>query len=240
VQLEAGVQSLDPEVTARIGRRQDPERALAVISRLVRETGTHLHADLLIGLPGEGLTGLAASFDRLLATGCHEIQLGLLKRLRGAPIARHDAGWGMVYRGSPPYDVLQTARLDFATLQRLRRLARYFDLVFNSGNFARTARLIGRGASAFAGWLELADWLYDRSGQTAGIALHRLAGLLFEQLTGPRGYAPDEVANRLAADYARVPGRHLPRTIAAHVTVTPTRVSSASTTALPKRQRRRD
>ena len=34
----------------------------------------------------------------------------MLKRLRGTPIVRHDAEWGMVYSPHPPYEVLQTER----------------------------------------------------------------------------------------------------------------------------------
>ena len=43
----------------------------------------HLHADLIVGLPGETLESFAAGFDRLVALGPQEIQVGILKRLRG-------------------------------------------------------------------------------------------------------------------------------------------------------------
>src|SRR2546427_6775271 len=42
------------------------------------------------GLPGETLDSFAAGFDRLVGLGPQEIQVGLLKRLRGTPIVRHD------------------------------------------------------------------------------------------------------------------------------------------------------
>jgi hypothetical protein len=45
--------------------------------------------------------------------GPHEIQVGILKRLRGTPIVRHDAEHGMVYAAEPPYEVLQTAAVPF-------------------------------------------------------------------------------------------------------------------------------
>jgi hypothetical protein len=81
----------------------------------------------------------AAGFDRLIALGPQEIQVGILKRLRGTPIVRHDAEWQMVYNPHPPYEILQNKLIDFATMQRLRRFARYWDLVGNSGNFIETA-----------------------------------------------------------------------------------------------------
>src|SRR5262249_53152035 len=66
----------------------------------------------------------------------------ILKRLRGTPIVRHDAEWKMVYNPHPPYEILQTKLIDFATMQKLRRFARYWDLVGNSGNFIETTPLI--------------------------------------------------------------------------------------------------
>lgn len=53
-----------------------------------------------------------------------EIQVGMLKRLRGTSIVRHDGAFGMVYSPYAPYEVLQTKDIDFATMQRLRRFAR--------------------------------------------------------------------------------------------------------------------
>jgi len=52
------------------------------------ETGVHIHADLIVGLPGESVESFAAGFDRLIALRPQEIQVGILKRLRGTPIVR--------------------------------------------------------------------------------------------------------------------------------------------------------
>ena len=93
----------------------------------------HLGDVYYSGLPGEDLAGFARGFDRLVALNPDEIQVGLLKRLRGVPIARHDAEWGMVYSPAAPYEILQTRLIDYATMQRLRRFARYWDLVANKG-----------------------------------------------------------------------------------------------------------
>ena len=110
----------------------------------------HIHADLIAGLPGESLESFAAGFDRLVALGPHEIQVGILKRLRGTPIVRHDAEWQMVYNPHPPYEILQNRLIDFATMQKLRRFARYWDLVGNSGNFVETTPLIWSNAGEAA------------------------------------------------------------------------------------------
>ena len=133
---------------------------------------------MIAGLPGEALESFAAGFDRLVSLGPHEIQVGILKRLRGTPIGRHDAEWGMVYNPHPPYEILQSRLIDFATMQRMRRFARYWDLVGNSGNFVESAPLIwSGGASPFRAFMRWSDWLHGRIGRTDGIALARQACL---------------------------------------------------------------
>jgi hypothetical protein len=104
-----------------------------------------LHADLIVGLPGETLESFGQGFDRLIRLGPQEIQVGILKRLRGTPIIRHDAEWRMVYNPHPPYEVLSTRTLDFATLARLRRFAKFWDLFGNSGNFVESLPLLWAG-----------------------------------------------------------------------------------------------
>ena len=142
LQFEVGIQSFNEEVCQLISRRQDYRKLEDNLHFLRQHTGVHIHADLIVGLPGETLESFAAGFDRLLGLGPQEIQVGLLKRLRGTPIARHDGEWQMVYNSHPPYEILQNKLINFATMQKLRRFARYWDLVGNSGNFVETTPLL--------------------------------------------------------------------------------------------------
>ena len=169
-----------------------------------------LHADLIFGLPGETLQSFAEGFDRLQAVGVHEIQLGLLKRLRGAPIDRHTQTCGMVYDSQPPYALLRSDCLDFATVQRFGRMARYWDLVGNGGRFAQSLQLLLRGPSAFAAFLRWSDWLWQRSGKTHEFAYEALVDLLFDHLVQERGLEPPEVQAALLADYCASGARGKP------------------------------
>ena len=172
LQFEVGVQTFNEAVSKNISRRQDYGRLEENFRFLRGQTGVHVHADLIVGLPGETLESFAAGFDRLVALGPQEIQVGILKRLRGTPIVRHDQPWQMVYSPHPPYEILRNNLLDFPALQRLRRFARHWDLVGNSGNFIETTPLIwSGGASPFASFMKWSDWLHARSGQTT--ARHR-------------------------------------------------------------------
>lgn len=144
LQFEVGVQTFNDDVAVLISRRQDNEQLAANFRFLREQTGVHIHADLIAGLPGETLDSFAAGFDRLLALRPQEIQLGILKRLRGTPIIRHDAAEQMIYSPSAPYEVLSTRVLSAADLGRVRQLARMWDLLGNSGNFVETLPLLWR------------------------------------------------------------------------------------------------
>ncbi len=206
LQFEVGVQTFNEQTGALIQRKQNYARLEDNFRYLRGQTGVHIHADLIAGLPGETLESFAAGFDRLVALGPQEIQVGILKRLRGTPISRHDTAWGMAYSAGPPYEILQNRLIPFADMQRLRRFAKYWELVGNSGNFVETAPLLWADAP-FAGFLAFSDWLYTQVGRTDSIALVRLMQLLFAFLTQQRGLDPVRVAPVLWSDYRRG-GRH--------------------------------
>jgi radical SAM superfamily enzyme YgiQ (UPF0313 family) len=237
LQFEIGIQTFDPDVGMRIHRRQNLDRLEDNLRFLRQQTGVHLHADLIVGLPGESIDSFAAGFDRLLGLEPHEIQVGILKRLRGTPIVRHDAPWGMIYSPDPPYEILQSHALDFATVQRLRRFARYWDLVANSGNFVQTCPLLWKNEpSPFRAFLNWSDWAHARTGSQHGIALARLARLLFEYLILARSLAAELVRSALNSDFTRL-DRELPP-LQPPGAVQACCDPSASTTRRGKRQRR--
>lgn len=209
MQLEVGVQTFNPEVATLISRRQNYERLEDNFRYLRAQTTAHLHADLIAGLPGETLESFAAGFDRLVALRPHEIQVGILKRLRGTPISRHDQSWDMAYSPLPTYEILRNKLIDFPTMQRLRRFARYWDLIGNSGNFVETTPLVWCAAnndvtaSPFFSFLRLSDWLNEREGRHHAIALVTLMELLFAFLTTELGQNPSTVAATLWRDFQR-------------------------------------
>jgi radical SAM superfamily enzyme YgiQ (UPF0313 family) len=218
LQFEVGVQTFDQAVCGNISRRQDYARLEENFRFLRAHTGVHIHADLIAGLPGETLESFAAGFDRLVALGPQEIQVGILKRLRGTPITRHDQTWEMVYSAHPPYEILRNKLLDFALLQRVRRMARFWDMVANSGNFVETTPLLWHGGlSPFAAFMKWSDWLYARVGRQHAIALARLAELLFEYLTVEPGLPAAEVAEVMWRDWQRAGRREKPEFLAGHI-----------------------
>jgi hypothetical protein len=239
LQFEVGVQTLDDDTAKRISRRQDVKKLAENLRFLREETGVHVHADLIAGLPGEDLASFGRGFDRLLAMRPQEIQVGILKRLRGTPIVRHDAEWGMVYSPDAPYEVLATKLIDFPTMQRIRRFSRYWDLVANSGNFIETTPLIWAGGdSPFESFLAFSDWLFAQVGQSHGIALVQLAEKLFRFLVDVRGLPKQMVAETIWQDYQRGGRSDRPAFLAEFVAPADTRVGRSQRGNIPTRQAR--
>ncbi|MEO5861116.1 MAG: DUF4080 domain-containing protein [Burkholderiales bacterium] len=200
LQFEIGIQTWNAEVQTLISRRQDNDKSAANIAWLRNESAAHLHVDLIVGLPGEDVESFGKGFDRLVALNPHDIQVGILKRLRGTPIDRHSQKFKMRYNPAPPYNILATDRIDFGAMQRLSRFARYWELVANSGRFPRTVPIL-LGDAPFERFLRFSDWLFAKTGRTHEIALERLYDFLFECMTGDFRESSDLTASILYTDY---------------------------------------
>lgn len=200
LQFEIGVQTFDPIIQERISRRQNNEKTIDNIRWLREHTGAHLHTDLIFGLPGDTLENFADSFNQLVELKPQEIQLGILKRLRGAPLNRHNQTYDLRYNPQAPYNIIHSREIDFQTLQRVNRMARFWDLIANSGRFPHTLPLI-LGDDAFRRFLRLSDRLYQVGGRTWKIALKRLFEMLYLELTETFEIDASEVSKALLADH---------------------------------------
>jgi radical SAM superfamily enzyme YgiQ (UPF0313 family) len=216
LQFEVGIQTWDAEVAKLVSRRLDKEKTRDNFQFLVESTGVHIHADLIAGLPGETLESFARGFDSVSQLKPHEIQVGILKRLRGTPIIRHDAEWGMLYQEQAPYTVLQTRTMSFQTLQDIGRFAHFWDLIANSGNFKETLAYLRHRAAArqdgslFWQFWDLARFLSVRHPQGHGIALIRLLESMWEYLRSLPGVDPDSIRAMLLRDYTGTVSRDIP------------------------------
>ena len=197
-----------------------------------------MHADLIFGLPGETLASFAEGFDRLHELAPHEIQFGILKRLRGTPITRHTADFEMAYDPQTPYTILQNSTIDFITMQRIQRFARYWEMVANSGRFALGLKLLLRPGSAFHHFLNFSDWLWQTTAKTHEFALEKLVDLLFDHLTAVRGLAGDDVRAALLADYRASGARGRPQCLGDLLNAGRTALTAGADKSRSERQKR--
>ena len=181
LRLEIGIQTLNAEVSARIGRPSKPEKELETLRFLREKTNAVIHADLIAGLPGEDLASFGRGFDRLwlALNGATlqsaektpaknapraEIQLGILKFLPGAPISRHIEAFKMRYNPLPPYEIEETSSISAPDLLRIKNFARFWELIINRSlaGFAETGPVFDK-------FMALSDKLYAHFGRNWGI-----------------------------------------------------------------------
>ncbi len=212
--IELGIQSFNETVSERV-RRPGVKSIDAALNFLLNTVRAEVHADLIVGLPGESWDSIANGFDRLWAHQPHEIQVGVLKHLPGTNLQRHAAAHRLVFDPKPPYALLASDHLSTTDLARLNRFAAYWDRLGNRRLFPRTLPFIMCShASAFTAFMHLSDWLHAGFGRAHGIDLNDMITALYAYLTYELRYPRAMIRDALRADFCaegRRPERALPR-----------------------------
>jgi len=210
LQLEIGIQTLNPEIANNISRPLKLDKIQQNIIFLQNQTQAHIHLDLIVGLPGESLESFGKNLDKLVSISSCEIQIGILKKLSGTFINRHDEEQGMVYSNIPPYDILKNNELSFKDIQIMKRFSRFWDLTYNSSNFTSSVSLIWGNKSVFNNFYAFCLWMYEQTNSTYKISLQRLGELLFKYLTDVKDLDEVFVAKYMLEDMMRLKGRAIP------------------------------
>jgi len=210
LQLEIGIQTLNLEVADNISRLLNLKKVDENISFLEHHTHAHIHLDLIVGLPGETLKSFGANLDKLVSLSSCEIQIGILKKLSGTHIKRHDEEFGMIYSDKPPYDILQNADLSFSDIQMMKRFARFWDLTYNSGNFKKSILLLWKDESVYENFHLFSLWIFQQTSSTWKISLQRLGELLFRYLNEIKKLPAQTVAKEMLEDMMKLKGRAIP------------------------------
>jgi radical SAM superfamily enzyme YgiQ (UPF0313 family) len=173
LRLEIGIQTLNPEVAARINVPSNPQKELETLQSLRKTTNAIIHADLIAGLPGEDLESFGKGFDNLwLALSKDndsknrnvEIQLGILKLLPGTPICRFKDQFKMRYNHLPPYEIEETSAIPENDLKRIKNFARFWEMIVNRGLVS-----IPKEKPVFKEFMSLSDNLVGYFGRNWGI-----------------------------------------------------------------------
>jgi radical SAM superfamily enzyme YgiQ (UPF0313 family) len=134
-QFEIGIQTTTEEVQTTVHRKQSNTKLFNTIKALIQQDRVHLHCDLIFGLPGETLDELMASFTEVLKLKPHELQLGFLKFLPGAPIRDKIESHEYRFLSFPPYEFLSHKDLSAEEVRFLKQFNETFDLFYNSKRF---------------------------------------------------------------------------------------------------------
>jgi len=161
-------------------------------------------------LPGERLESFGRNLDELMRMSSCEIQIGILKKLSGTHISRHDIEEGMVYSDIPPYDILKNNQLSFIDIQIMKRFARFWDLYYNSGNFKTSLPLLWQKKSVYENFYAFGLWIYEQTDSTWKISLQRQGELLFSYLSEVKKLDKQTIADAMLEDMMKLKGRAIP------------------------------
>jgi len=238
LQLEVGIQTLKEDIALNIQRKLNIPKIKDNLKFLENETNAHIHLDLIIGLPGESLKSFGENLDYLCSLSNSEIQLGVLKKLSGTTLNRHDEVYGMVYSDIPPYEILSNDIIDFNEMQHMKRFTRYWDLVYNSGNFVKTFKNLVENQSVYEIFNNFTKWLYNQTYSTWQISLDRLAKFLFDFMVEIQNKQKELIAKDMVEDILKVGGRKLPKFLREYSDVI-TSYDKLSVNSKNKRQQKR-
>jgi len=139
-QFELGVQTTDQSSQEKIKRKQNNKKLFSAIERLISSNLIHIHCDLIFGLPGETMDDILNSFEEVCLLRPHELQLGFLKFLPGAPIKEIIGDYGYEYQSTPPYEFISNNDLSASQLNYLKKFEDVFDIFYNSKRFRFTVQ----------------------------------------------------------------------------------------------------
>ena len=134
-QFEIGIQTTTKSVQETIQRKQSNQKLFETIQRLGEQDRIHFHCDLIFGLPGETLEHIKESFSQVIALRPHELQLGFLKFLPGAPINNLVEKHQYSYQSTPPYELISHQDLSAEEVLYLKQFVDIFDRYYNSKRF---------------------------------------------------------------------------------------------------------
>lgn len=142
IQLEIGVQSTNDCTLRAINRHTNLERLKNNVAKLLKNNNVHLHLDLIAGLPYEDLSSFKQSFNQVYSMGSHELQLGFLKLLKGAPINHDVKEQNIIYSSFAPYEVLSTKYLSYENICELKRAEEMLEIYHNSCQFSYSEKFL--------------------------------------------------------------------------------------------------
>jgi radical SAM superfamily enzyme YgiQ (UPF0313 family) len=200
LQFEIGIQTFNVEVQKNISRKQNNAKSKDNLIWLKDNTNAHIHADLIFGLPGETFDTFKDSFNQLYHCRPHEIQMGILKRLKGSPIIRHTEAFDLRFNPLPPFNILSTDRVSFSTMQRINRFARYWDMIGNSGRFKYSLPHI-LSDKPFDDFMAITEWIFNKTGQIHKINLKKLFELLSQSVEALFPEKHQFVISKIELDY---------------------------------------
>jgi hypothetical protein len=233
LQFEIGIQTVNPATASLISRKNNLTKIKENLNFLREHTKVHTHADLIVGLPAESLQTFAEGFDWLYQLAPDEIQVGILKRLKGTPITRHQDEFQMQYQSEPPYQILKTSTMSFDEVLLMTRFSRYWDMIANSGKFKNFMKEV-ISPNPFYNFQKLTYFLFARFRRTYKISFENLMQALYDFCSN-QNFSSSKALSCLKSDFESSTHQAVPGFLKGHILTKRQNVVAKS--SLSKRQR---
>ena len=142
IQLEIGVQSVNPDTIQAIHRHMDLDKLKKSVAKVHSFRNIHQHLDLIAGLPWEDYESFHHSFNEVYKMEPDQLQLGFLKVLKGSLMYQEAEKYNILYKDKEPYEVLSTKWLDYGEILLLKLVESMVEVYYNSGQFQHTLKYL--------------------------------------------------------------------------------------------------
>lgn len=181
VQLEIGIQSTNEESLKESCRFAPNELIFRNVKALKQAENINLHTDLIAGLPYEKYERFKESFNEVYALGAHQLQLGFLKLLSGAPLNDLIEKHGYVFTSYPPYEILRNSYISYGEIQKLKEVEDVLEKYYNSGRFVLSLEALGKYfETPFEMYEKIAEFFKEKSLTFSSVSSKKLYDLLNE------------------------------------------------------------
>jgi len=135
--FEIGVQSFNIVTLKAVGRYANVERLKEVINRL-NTNNIMMHTDLIAGLPFEDLSSFERSYNELFALDTQEIQVGILKLLKGTKLRQDVDEYAIIAQQRAPYDIISNKWLSQIDLELVSLVYKATEKAYNNFRLRHT------------------------------------------------------------------------------------------------------
>ncbi len=164
-QYEIGIQSTNSITLKSIKRNEPFKKTKDNISKLQSQKLSHIHLDLIAGLPNEDIKSFEKSFNDAYSLQPDLLQLGFLKLLKGSGLRNDASKYNIKYHDYPPYEVISTDSLSYKDMITLKNVEKLLNTYYNSGRFRKSISYINREYfnNPFKLYLSLSDYYNDNN-----------------------------------------------------------------------------
>jgi len=192
--LEVGIQSFNLDALKAVGRRSDLDKLVNNV-QLLRKNNVVVHCDLIGGLPFEDLNSFKQTYQRLWSLDTDEMQVGILKLLKGTRIKNEIEKYHIEYENNSPFQIIKNDWVNKDDIEKIEYVALATEKLWNR-NLCRNSlwHLYQKGTYMFDCMMEMGIKISKLS---KPYQPHQLFKIVSE-------YLDDDGINVLRNDYYRL------------------------------------